>query len=245
MNSASENDLIVSTFYDSFGDSLVDSSNFSNDIESYLVLEDKMVNSILGNGNYSCLVEVGCMEGRSIYLAESHQISYCGIDIVKRYIEKANIAIRESKIEKHGHAKLLSAYDLNFDTVPELLNKSCLVYFPFNCFGNIPDFKRIKNVICNLNADIFISTYQTNACAHRARSDYYKKSGYSEIQCNFTDEGVRFSSKENLNTIAYELNFLLESLNVNSRKVTIYDEGKIFRGIYIQAPSSITPDFKV
>jgi len=240
MSSTSANDLSVSTFYDSFGDSLVDSNNYSNDIESYLILEDKMINSILGNGNYSCLIEVGCMEGRSIYLAKSHQISYCGIDIVKRYIEKANIAIRESKIEKHGRAILLSAYDLNSDIIPELLDQSCLIYFPFNCFGNIPDFNRLRNVICNINANIFISTYQTNVYAHKVRSDYYKKSGYSEIKCNATDEEVRFSSKENLNTTAYELNFLLRSLNVNHRKVTIYDEGKIFRGIYIQAPQFIT-----
>jgi hypothetical protein len=83
-----------------------------------------------------------------------------------------------------------------------------LVFFPFNCFGNIRNLKKIMQVLKLLKADVFISTYRSDSIASEIRGRYYRQCGYAGVICKRTNKGHIVKSQKELYSYAYNQQYL-------------------------------------
>ena len=199
-------------FYDiGHGDLLVDERNYPNEIQEFLKSEISLLNSFRDQFEY--LIEVGCMNGRYLDWAVSFSKKYFGIDIVQRYIDEAKEKILSLNLPSHDYeVGLCSVEEISTILDSKIINKF-LLFFPFNSFGNMRDAYPILKILNSKNYPFLISSYQTTNRACKTRLAYYKKCGYKDIECINDEKGVRFISKEGLNTIAYHPIYLGEIFN--------------------------------
>jgi hypothetical protein len=202
----------IKNFYGSgLGNRLIDTCNYPREITNYLSAEYDFIMEQLKN--FEVLIEVGCMQGRCLEQAVKANKFYIGIDIVEQYIEEAILRANSLSIDPDKYTFLcLSATNLHnvLDlTKPgKFRRKEALIVFPFNSFGNI---ENIDEVLLSLNKsgiDFFISTYKTDRFTTNVRRKYYHKCNYINIQESSESSGVRFTSDEGLNTIAYSKSWL-------------------------------------
>lgn len=227
-------DHMVSEFYNKNGDALVSASNYPEEIGEFLSTEADMLRNLVLKNNYDCIIEVGCMEARSLELVRGLGKIYHGIDIVTRYIDVAKMKIKFSYNDSCATVSLLSFFQLDANSLPELSKYNSLLYFPFNSFGNLGDFDMACKKLRSLKIDAFISTYKTSDLANKIRYDYYSACGYSDIKLIESKYGVQFTSNENLNVVAYYKDQLSKNLIFPGTEVGFYEDKKLFRGIHVE-----------
>jgi len=220
-------------FYESgHGDRLIDESCYPGEIEDFLREEENILNSLLPA--MGLLIEVGCMHGRYLDWAIAKGISYLGIDVVPRYIEEGKARLRSLGL-------LDSSYRLCLGDARELASVMdqeqfaiapgrSLMLFPFNSFGNMVEHERVIQSLARAERPFFISSYETDAFAIACRKKYYEGCGYSKVQAQSDDQGVRFSSPEGLETVAYHKDYLLKLLRRTGITAQSFRFGMIGRG---------------
>ncbi|MEW5997044.1 MAG: radical SAM protein [Candidatus Micrarchaeota archaeon] len=193
-------------FYSGAGLSLVDERNYPEGIKDFLSSELELAKTLLLDGRYDALIEVGCMDiGFFLDEAVHARKRYVGIDIVPGLVEGLN-----SRIKRMHGSQAAEAHVEDVLNLPEFVKRfpggasRIVACFPFNSFGNIPARpEQTIDAARKAGVGIAVFTYGTDLRANEARSWYYKNSGYKNIIMNETRDGVLFSSDDGLWSYAY------------------------------------------
>ncbi len=205
--------LSTKSFYESgCGDSLIDSALLPDEINNFLKEEESILFSFADS--FCLLIEIGCMHGRYLEWAVTKGKFYTGIDIVRRFIEQGRRRIIELGLSL-GYQLIEGAAEdiVNLIPVRRLRNKKCLLFFPFNSFGNMEDAGPIISALKTSELPFFISSYQTTAMANECRRDYYDRCGYKNLKRRIDNKGVYFCSDDGLGTIAYHPSYIKRVCN--------------------------------
>ena len=187
------------------GDRLIDPLFYPRSIQLFLADEEALLKRL--STSFDLLVEVGCMHGRYLEWAATNEKHYLGVDVVRRYISAGNSRLKEFKsstqkqrfvlggAEKISKIVVPSDWDVNVDR--------CLLLFPFNSFGNMPKPLSVVESLGQRCLPFLISSYRTSMRATACREIYYRNCGYSRLRTYKSQKGVRFTSPDGLNTVAY------------------------------------------
>lgn len=198
------------TFYQAgAGDRLIDETAYPAAIMNYLAREEELLTAFADT--FDVLVEVGCMHGRALDWALKHQKGYVGLDITPRYIEQAITLASARGLGQetcrfiHGAAEQV---DELLASVSFAQNKRCLLYYPFNCFGNMAEAGPVLDGIRRAKHPYMIGTYWTTAEATADRLDYYRSCYQDAVEVQSGPSGVTFTTPDGLWTIAYHPGYL-------------------------------------
>jgi len=214
-------------FYDKgYGDSLIDLSLLPKEVKDFLLKEELILSSI--KDSFKLLTEIGCMNGRYLEWAVAENKSYIGIDVVPRFIKEGKERVIKLKLGTNYQFIEGTAEDIiNLIPIKELRNKNCLLFFPFNSFGNMEDARPVISAIKESGLPFLISSYQTTLKANKCREVYYNQCGYKGVKCKNNNKGVCFCSDDGLKTIAYHPVYIkkickIKNLAVKSMSFSIF-----------------------
>lgn len=197
------------------GDRLLDPMRYPAEIVEYLQEEERIVTTI--EDSFDLLIEVGCVYGRYLDWAIAHKKSYIGIDIVERYVQDGRQILINRQLPTDtfsfivGDAETLGQI-IQSDQLPVEPHR-CLLLFPFNSFGNMSSAERVLQSLRTCNLPFIISSYQTTDYANASRHKYYESCEYRGMHMYHSEKGVRFTSPDGLNAIAYRIDYLLSLLS--------------------------------
>lgn len=203
----------VGTFYRSAGQKLVVTDYYPSAIRDHLAAEEKLAVELLGGGQYTAVIEVGCMHG-CLHFAALLQagVRYLGIDIVPESISAFREHLRTRRDPTDlAEARVFDVSELSL-VKPDFTGSRVLVVFPFNSFGNLERPAVALAEVAKCGYDLLILTYRTDEASSVVRAEYYQRCGYTGIQRVVSDRGTCFQSAEGLCTWAYNQTWLIEQL---------------------------------
>lgn len=226
------NMMNVKTFYESnIGHNIMEEIFFSREINSYLELEKCFLESIINK--FNLFVEIGCVKGRHLQWTLEKGKYYVGIDIVSKHIIDAERVAVSLNLDSNQY-KLVCERAENFYLILNQIKMNdrrqkynALTYFPFNIFGNVENWDKIVLKLKESNVDFYISGFKTDKFSTEIRKQYYSNCGCKELIEIQDDTGIRFKSKEGLNTIAYFPNWLSQKFSDIGIKIKTYELGNI------------------
>jgi len=227
----------IKDFYESGrGDRLIDPLLFPEEIRQFLLCEKRILEALAGS--FDLLVEVGSMYGRYLKWAVENGKRYFGIDVVERYIVAGKKVVLDSQLDPIEYRFVLGKAENIAELVkPDELGvkpNQCILFFPFNSFGNMDDPLAVIRGIRKSGLPFLISTYGTSKEINICREKYYRNCGYSKIVSIQDEKGVRFVSLDGLSTIAYHSDYLQEIFTVTGLKVAIVHFSQI--GVAFTSP---------
>ena len=223
----------VTAFYQSVGQRLVDPEHYPPEIQEHLVAEEDLLLRLIEAGNYSAVVEVGCMHGCLHFSALARVgVRYLGIDIVAESIHTFQETLRKDDLEVlTAEAMVLDVCELE-SVKTKFVDHRVLALFPFNSFGNLDDPVAAIREVAKCGFDALILTYHTDPKSTASRADYYGRCGYAAIEVEDREQGVCFSSNEGLRTWAYRRGWLAAQLHAVSYGCTEHDVGTVGVGYW-------------
>ncbi|QDV48486.1 class I SAM-dependent methyltransferase [Gimesia fumaroli] len=216
----------MNLYQEGVGDSLVQDENYPPGISAYLEDEKIFLESFLP---FTKLVEVGCMFGRYLTWCLDSDIQYVGIDVIQRYIEMGEKRVFDEKIHRERVSFIQSdaVYLHNLD-----LGSECVLFFPFNSFGNMDDYQRVLLSLYKSNLKYIICSYDIGEEANSIRREYYLKCGFSDVTLLSEKRGVKFKSKYGLKSWAYNPDYIIKIMSDIGIKSNYKMFGKIGIGYY-------------
>ena len=210
-------------FYDSGeGDRLIDPSRYPKEIADYLLGEEELLSS--ASARFETLIEAGCMEGRYLDWAVTEKKRYLGIDVVERYIRNGRKRILSSGLNPKDYRIEIGDAALIHELLREnewlCANAKIIIIFPFNSFGNMDDPDAVLASLSKTQRHFLICSYSTSQFANEVRLRYYENCGYEQIKLLADEIGIRFTSADGLNTIAYHTNYLEQLARKNGIALT-------------------------
>lgn len=211
------------------GDRLIDPSFFPHEIKQFLNDERKILDSL--SSKIDLLIEVGCMEGRYLEWAIVQNKYYLGIDIVLRYIKAGQKSVKKMKLPaeqyqfKYGSAEEIT--ELIKSKKSSIPPERCLIFFPFNSFGNMENPIPVIRNLKKSNLPFIISTYPITKEATSIRERYYKNCKYSQLRQLKSKQGISFVSSDGLNSIAYDPIYLQDLFSLNNFTIKLISFSKI------------------
>lgn len=202
----------ISSFYgEDRGWLMFDAEKLTPEIKAYLEAEVVALGQVVDQGGYKRLVEVGCGWGRYLDWALSAGLGYVGLDIVPWLIKMAELRLTAARVKYQN--PLCSVHLHEAEKLAELpfLRRSgqeTLVWFPFNCFGNVSKIDQVIDSLLSLGLDCAISTFKTDAVSTKARREYYESCGYRNLNTRIVRSGLIFNSEEGFHANAYNRAFL-------------------------------------
>ena len=215
-------------YHESQGRNLLNPEKYPEEVKAYLQKEKQILSQL--KPHFKVLVEVGCFDGTYLQFCHRHRKKYIGIDINLEYLEEGkhkadffNTPTQEYEfhnLNAQNLHEIKSASQL-FQSTPK---EEILVMFPFNCLGNIPNVQSVIDSLNTLGLAYFISNFNTTNEATKVREQYYGNCDYDTIIKRVDNDGVRFTSIDGLNSVAYDLNFLITKFihtNTNTQMIHI------------------------
>lgn len=190
------------------GDRLVDELRYPAGIRAFLSAERRLLVAL--RPMFGTLVEIGCMDGRHVQWAVTHGKRYLGVEPVSRYVAAAQRSIERSKLDPARFRVVEGAgEDLDEILGAQLARgERCLVFFPFNSFGNASHPATILNTLRRVRRPVLISSYRTTESATRIRAQYYERCGYRHLRKEVSASSIRFVTDDGLNSVAYRCGHL-------------------------------------
>jgi hypothetical protein len=159
---------------------------------------------------YNTIIEVGSGYGRHLNVCKMLNKNYIGIDLIEWLtdIGKWRNSFSDKQNDTSFHSQSILQLETIFDQYGGINSEEVLVYFPFNCLGNIPYIEDIFNVMANNNISFACSVFNNNTATAEIRSQYYQHCGLhiSAIDHNLDHTIIR--SKEGLESIGYDIKAL-------------------------------------
>jgi hypothetical protein len=203
----------VTSFYSClYGWNMFDAKLLTHELEQFLSEEGRVLETLCGQTESpTLLIEVGCGYGRYMRWSIAHGFSYLGCDLVPWLIDMGQI--RLAALKKEHPDSQASLHTLSIERLAELMpgdsgSVSTLVFFPFNCFGNLSNISPVMETLARCADEVFISTFRTDEITTTLRKAYYANCGYSDLVTYKTQVGSLVSSKEGLHAIAYSADYL-------------------------------------
>lgn len=203
-------------FYQSTaGDNILNPSSYPLEVTRYLNAEQSLLEIIIHK--YQMLVEVGCSDGRHLDIAYKKNKHYIGIDIIPNKILAGRQKIRRLNFDEKRCKFLCRSAEEISDAIEDSKNEGfefskALIFFPFNVLGNmnINSFDKVISDIRKLNMDVYFSLFETDHFSTKVREEYYQNCGCEDLEKLPDFSGVRFISREGLNSISYHSRWFLE-----------------------------------
>jgi hypothetical protein len=190
------------------GDRLIDTSLLSARVRDFLDGELQVLTRLAAR--FDVLVEVGSMSGLHLGWAADHDKGYLGLDIVERYIEAGRRRVTALSLAAQRYRfTLMGAERLAEAERPAGL---ALAFFPFNSFGNMDNPIAVLDAVVRSGTEFLISSYGTDARSNEIRLEYYNACGFTDLDMREDSQGVRFSTSDGLNTVAYHEDYLLDRM---------------------------------
>src|SRR5262249_11449635 len=149
------------------------------------------------------LLEVGCGFGRFMKWALGQKLHYDGFEIVPWLADLAAMEARflkannpELRCRVHNHC--VSEMENAFADAPDLPGQARLVFFPFNCFGNLADRDEVVAAIASHASHALVSSFQTSKAATEQRARYYTHCGFTNVTCQEDNKGILATAEEGL-----------------------------------------------
>ena len=203
-------DAAVLRFYASNGGArMLDDALLTPAMRSYL---DGEAETLAREPALEHLFEVGCGDGRHLAWACERGLGYDGLDIVPWLVEQGRAALgamTPAPVRQRLHVGTAEALASVWAAQGLAARRaSTLVFFPFNCFGNVSRPARVAEAIAATGARVFLSVLSPSAESTARRREYYAQVGYTALAQHETERGVLFTSAEGLWSFAYHLAFL-------------------------------------
>lgn len=198
-----------SFFEKEVADLLMNPACFPPEMVEFLSQERRMLDTF--RTSIDLLIEVGCHNGISLDWAIAHGKRYIGIDIASKCISFGREFLAKNNLCGEEYQFILGeAGELDSLLSRESLQSfRCLIFFPFNIFGLIPDIIPVLTALNHLDIPFMISSYPTTDYSTSCRYKYYQQCGYTQLRTTLSQNGVYFSCQEGLYTIAYHTDYLL------------------------------------
>jgi len=199
-------------FYQSgLGTKLICEDNYPEQIHHYLLAEKALFNLALED--HRVVTEVGCMQGRYLDVVLKKGRQYLGIDVVETYLQEGALIARQKSYDDHRYEfRQVDACCLDQaieDAKPfAALSEDNLIIYPFNSMGNMSQIELAIDSLIKTKSPFLICTYKTSAESTLARFDYYHRCRYQQLTCGTDAMGVRFTSSEGLNSVAFDRNWI-------------------------------------
>lgn len=204
------------------GDRLIDAGLLPPAVHEFLDTELTLLDAFVSD--FDVLVEAGSMHGLHLEWAIAHDISYLGLDIVPRYIERGRRSVEARGLAPDRFRfELAGAEDLATVTRPP---GRALTLFPFNSFGNMTEPERVLAGLSAAGTPFLISSYDTGPAATRRRREYYTACGYEGLRVTEDETGIRFTSPDGLDTMAYHPAYLLGRLRAHGLEGSVLPCGE-------------------
>ncbi len=190
------------------GDRLVDELRYPAGIREFLSAERRLLVAL--RPLFTTLVEIGCMDGRHVEWAATHQKRYLGVEPVARYAAAARHSIRRSKLDPSRY-RVVQGGGEDLETIVERQltpRERSLLFFPFNSFGNASHPSAILNTLMRVARPVLISSYRPTQLATRVRAEYYERCGYHRLRQQSSSSCIRFVTDDGLNSVAYQPRYL-------------------------------------
>ncbi|MBX9695614.1 MAG: class I SAM-dependent methyltransferase, partial [Cyanobacteria bacterium] len=196
---------------------MFDSHPLTPELKNYLSAEAEFLGTVMQDGSYKTLIEVGCGYGRYLDWALSRGYHYVGMDIVQWLVDLGQVRTARAKkkfphlscgVIRHPAEEIDRAVrELSLDH-PE---QKALVFFPFNCMGNVAQFDTVVDSLGRSNLDLVVSTFKTDATSTKFRKEYYGKCGYEQLNSRILKQGLLIISEEGFHAMAYHQDVLVNS----------------------------------
>jgi len=209
-------DEICSFYGEDRGWHMFDGDRVTREVGSYLTAEADSLHALLDAGDYDQLVEVGCGYGRYLDWALSRGLSYVGVDIVPWMIKVAELRLTAARAKYQAPRCSVFVHEAEKLSSLKILRRpgrpvKALIFFPFNCFGNVSKIDKVIDSLSDLEADCAISTFKIDAVSTKARKEYYEACGYKNLNTRIVRTGLLFNSDEGFHAMAYNHSFLVDS----------------------------------
>jgi hypothetical protein len=184
-------------------------------LRHFLQQEKIFLGKLVASQPIGHLLEVGCGHGRFMKWALRRQLHYDGFEIVPWLADLAGLGAElvraEYPAQRCGiHNHCVSAMENAFADAPPLtLNgRAGLVFFPFNCFGNLADRDEVVAAIARHTGHVLVSGFLTSPEATGQRAAYYSHCGCTNVTCQEDDKGVLVRTGDGLHSYAFRKEFL-------------------------------------
>lgn len=222
-----------STFYKSpVGNSIMDSKNFSLEIEDYLAAERNFLASVIQK--YSCqhLIEVGCDVVRLAKVAAEYGINYIGNDYRPELLEECTNELSRIGL-KSGAFVNDDIFNL-LETMPSL-NGRMVIILPFNFLGNMtPRHQNLLQKLTETGHGIIISQFNITPHANAVRREYYSKCASHKVQCEELEAMVLFSS-DRFKSISFKRSHLTGEMRLLDYREILTEETDIYALSYFES----------
>ncbi len=198
---------------------MFDSRALTPEITRYLKAEALFLERAMKTSGYRTLIEVGCGYGRYLDWSLSRSYNYLGMDIVQWMVELGKLRSKKARkkypelscsIIRHAAEEISRAIkELSIDH-PE--NKA-LIFFPFNCMGNVASFEKVIDSLKETGLDIVVSTFRTDAISTKVRKEYYSNCGYEQLNSRILKHGLLIISEEGFHAMAYHQDVLVNAFS--------------------------------
>lgn len=186
---------------------MFDSRYLTVAIQVHLAQEIDALNALLTSfAHYRHLVEVGCGYGRLLEWSIGKGLSYDGLDLVSWMIQLGQVRSRRLLAQypwAHASVHCLPAEAIDTLFSPSSISTPRVVFFPFNCLGNVVDVGDVLASVARTSCDVVVSAFNTRPDTTAIRSEYYARCGFSGLESDSRKEGILIRSIEGLHTFAY------------------------------------------
>ncbi|MBX9690490.1 MAG: class I SAM-dependent methyltransferase [Candidatus Obscuribacterales bacterium] len=195
---------------------MFDAKSLTPEIKRYLNAESEFLARAMQNG-YGTLIEVGCGYGRYMEWALSRNFGYLGLDIVPWLVDMGQLRAKQAQLKfPNSRAAVILHAAEDLDKILKNLSadhplQNSLVFFPFNCLGNVAHFDMVLDALKNAELDVLVSTFKTDASATKIRKDYYKNCGYEKLNSRILKQGLLIVSEEGFHAMAYHEDILINA----------------------------------
>jgi hypothetical protein len=182
------------------------SSFLTPDISDFLRLEHRAFNSLLKSDfSIEAVLEVGCGYGRHLELCHASNRQYYGIDLIDWLTEIGKWRQKVLSPYSKNCFQTRSVIDVNqvVDTFSETAQGRTLVYFPFNCLGNIPYLDSVFKALSRSRLRFAASVFNNHAQTSIVREEYYQKCGLHTQGNIELPEGAIIESNEGFSSIGF------------------------------------------
>jgi len=191
----------------SHGWKMFDSRYLTPAVRTHLTREVDGLNAILAAfPGYQRFVEIGCGYGRLLEWSIGKGLCYDGLDLVSwivhlGQIHSRRLLARYPRAQASIHCLPAEAVDTLFP--PCLFPTPAVLFFPFNCLGNVRRIADVLAAVARTPCDVIVSTFNTRPETTAARIAYYAACGFSQLESENRPEGTLIRSMEGLHTCAY------------------------------------------
>lgn len=197
----------------SFGWRMFDSRYLTPAVADFLGREKSAFLKLMASSGYEDVIEVGAGYGRYGRSVVEQGINYTGIDLITWLQEIGTWYADKAQLGKGAPVSYtlrnMSVVDIAGLFPAGKAERRTVVFFPFNCVGNLEYIGKILEELRELDLDFACSVFNNTAATGASRAEYYAQCGLSELQTQtLSSSCCEITSAEGFESVGYNPLFL-------------------------------------